>query len=95
MVDGDKIIDVLNTFFEGLYISTFLNRNPAVKNIADNPEAQRKLHFYNSYHLKQKVDYYSEKIRRAKAFGVLVGKGINAKLKMHKIAHSKCTKKIR
>ena len=67
----------LNTFFEGLYISTFLNRNPAVKNIADNPEAQRKLHFYNSYHLKQKVDYYSEKIRRAKAFGVLVGKGEN------------------
>ena len=64
----------VNTFFEGLYISTFLNRNPEAKNIVSNPQAQRKLYFYNSYHLKKKVDYYSEKIRRAKAFGVLVGK---------------------
>lgn len=64
----------VNTFFEGLYISTFLNRNPEAKNIVNNPKAQRNLYFYNSYQLKKKVDLYSEKIRRAKAFGVLVGK---------------------
>ena len=64
----------LNTFFEGLYISTFLNSNPAVKNIALNSEVRRKLYFYNSYHLKREADFYSEKIRRAKAFGLLIGK---------------------
>lgn len=64
----------LNTFFEGLDISTFLSRNPEAKNITANSKAQRKLYFYNSYHLKHKVDLYSEKIRRAKAMGLLIGK---------------------
>lgn len=63
----------LNAYFWGLDISIFRHQNPPAKNIANNIEAQRTLHFYNSYYLKPTVTEYPENIKRSKSFGLLTG----------------------
>ncbi len=63
----------LNACLEGLNVTTFLEMNPPLKNIAKNELAKNNWFFYNSYYLKPTVSENSLCYRRSKAMGILIG----------------------